>query len=174
MSNPLLRPNDPRFQKPSIVDTAGQNRFAEGSKPPEGAASGGDNSANENAGDAFAANSSDARPYQPQYEVTHRSRSGLLLVLGIVGWVCASVGTIAVLGLFDIGWIAPLLGIVPAMTAWLLAHEDLKTLRLGAMDEQDRPRLRQAYWVGLSGLLACIGMVAWMIFLGLSLLPDLM
>ena len=73
MSNPLLKPNDPRFHKPSIVDSAGQNKFGE--RAPADASK-------EPAGDAFAAGAAaDARPYQPHFEATQRSRGKMLLAI---------------------------------------------------------------------------------------------
>ena len=77
MSNPLLKPNDPRFQKPDIRDTVGKNRFADGSQqqnPPAGAE------------DVFSAATDEARPFVPKYEAQEHSRPTLLFVLGGVGW----------------------------------------------------------------------------------------
>ena len=167
MSNPLIKPNDPRFQKPSIVDAAGQNRFGEGQADAESGGEGG-------AGDAFAAGeSAGARPYQPQYEVTQQSRSGVLLTIAGLGWGGAVIGIVALLGIFPMGYFMTMISVVPATTAWLLAYQDLKTMQLGAMDDAGRPRTRLAYWLGLSGLLACALIVATMIWREMNLLPDL-
>jgi hypothetical protein len=166
MSNPLIKPNDPRFQKPSIADAAGQNRFAEGQQA-SGSAAG-------DTGDAFAAGAAaDARPYQVQYEVTQRSRSGMLLTIAGLGLGGAVIGVIALLGIFPTGYFATLISVVPAATAWLLAYQDLKTMRLGAMDDSGRSRTRLAYWLGLFGLVACLGIVATAIWREMNLLPDL-
>ena len=43
------------------------------------------------------------------------------------------VGAVSMTGLFAIGWMAPLLGAGPAAAGWLLAHEDLNAIRLGAI-----------------------------------------
>ena len=167
MSNPLIRPNDPRFQKPSIVDAEGQNRFGEGQ--PAGEAS-----KDSPAGDAFAAGSAaEERPYQPQYEVTQKSRSGVLLLIASLGLVGAFLGLIALVGIFPLGYFATLISVVPAATAWLLAYEDLKTMRLGAMDDSGRQRTKLAFWLGLFGLLGCVGIVATMIWREMNFLPDL-
>jgi len=166
MSNPLIKPNDPRFQKPSLVDPAGQNRFAEGAAASEGA--------KEGSGDAFAAGAAaDARPFQPQYEVTQQARGGMLLTIAWLGIGGAMIGLTALIGLFPSGYFAPLISVVPAATAWLLAHQDLKTMQLGAMNDNGRPRTRLAYWLGLFGLIACLGIVATAIWKEMNLLPDL-
>ena len=33
MSNPLIKPDDPRFQRPEIRDAEGKNRFGESEQP---------------------------------------------------------------------------------------------------------------------------------------------
>jgi hypothetical protein len=167
LSNPLIRPNDPRFQKPSIVDAAGQNRFGEGQAA-------GDAAGAAASSDAFAAGTSDeAHPYQPQYEVTQKSRSGLLLGIACLGFAGALVGVIALVDLFPSGYFATLISVIPAATAWLLAYSDLKTMRLGAMDDSGRQRTLLAYWLGLLGLIACVAIVATMIWREMNFLPDL-
>src|SRR5688500_16650582 len=90
MSNPLIRPGDPRFQKPSIVDAQGQNRFGEGQPAEE--------SGDSSPGDAFAAGQAgEERPYQPQYEATQKSRSGVLLLIASLGILGAVFGIVALL-----------------------------------------------------------------------------
>jgi hypothetical protein len=166
MSNPLLKPNDPRFQKPSIIDPAGQNRFAEGAASQD--------ATKEGAGDAFAAGAAaDARPYQPQYEVTQQGRGGTLLTIAACGMAGVALGVIALLGIYPTGYVGTLICVVPAASAWLLAYQDLRTMQLGAMDNSDRKRTHLAYWLGLLGLIGCIGIVAAAIWRQMSLLPDL-
>ncbi|HEX5106681.1 MAG TPA: hypothetical protein VFV87_22830 [Pirellulaceae bacterium] len=166
MSNPLLKPNDPRFQKPSITDAEGQNRFAEGEKSPEGG--------EVPAGDAFTAGAAaDARPYQPTFEATQRPRSRMLLTIAALGFAGVIVGLIALVGIFPAGYAFTLICVVPAATAWLLAYQDLKTMQLGAMDDSGREQTRLAYWLGLFGLVFCTGIVATAIWRQMNLLPDL-
>src|SRR5687767_4815216 len=125
MSNPLIRPGDPRFQKPDIVDAQGQNRFGETQTS--------DESGESSPSDAFAAGASgEDRPYQPKYEVTQKSRSGVLLLIASLGLAGALTGIVALLDVFPMGYFVTLICVVPAATAWLLAYEDLKTMRLGA------------------------------------------
>jgi hypothetical protein len=163
MSNPLLKPNDPRFQKPEVRDPEGQNRFSDGSQrqnPP---------TASE---DLFAAATDEARPFIPKYEVQQHSRPTLLFVLGGVGWGAAGVGAFSLTGWFDFGWISPLLGVVPAGAAWLLAHEELKAISAGVIADQAREKSRHAYWLGLTGLIMSLAVIAAMIYRGLHFLPN--
>ena len=165
MSNPLLKPNDPRFRKEDLVDAEGKNRFGDETKSSAAAK---DDQA------VYAASVTDeARPYAPQYEAQQASRAGLLLLMAALGWAGALIGAVSITGIFASGWICPLLGAAPAAAAWLLAHEDLKALSLGAIDPAARPQTRLAIWLGASALFACLGIVASMIYRGLSFLPDL-
>jgi hypothetical protein len=165
MSNPLLRPNDPRFRKPELRDESGTNPFAEpGAKPAEAGP--------QPAGDVFAA-TADERPYQPKYEAQQQSRGGLLLLLGATGWLAAFFGVLSMADVVAMGWIGPLIGVAPAGAAWFLAYEELKAVRHGAIDIEARSRLRSAFWLGLLGLLACLAIIAAMIYQQMNFLPDL-
>src|SRR5438046_4598605 len=73
MSNPLLRPNDPRFQKPEVRDIAGKNRFGESTTESPPPASDSVYSA--------ATTSDEARPFVPRYEVQQHSRPTILFIL---------------------------------------------------------------------------------------------
>jgi len=164
MSNPLLRPSDPRFQKPDIRDPQGQNRFAEGPSQQNPADAG---------QDLFAAAASDEpRPFVPKYQVQQRSRPTILFILAGVGWGAAVVGAVSLAGLFDFGWLSPLLGVVPAGAAWLLAYEELKAIDAGVIAVEAREKSRHAYWLGLMGLILCLAVVAAMIYRGLHFLPN--
>lgn len=165
MSNPLLKPNDPRFRQPAMRDQAGTNRFGEEAEP-----------SNEKiaVGDAFATTSGDARPFDPRYEAQQPSRSGILFVLGGLGWIGAAVGVLALLEWTATGWICPLLGLGPAGAAALLAWEDLKAIRVGAMADQNHPATRLALWCGLLALVACAAIVGSMIFRQMAFLPDVL
>jgi hypothetical protein len=165
MSNPLLKPNDPRFQQPAVRDSDGQNRFSDSA--PKAAAPAGR--------DVYApAASDDERPFAPEYTAQQRPRFQLLLVLGALGWLAAVVGAVSLTGIFDIGWLAPLLGIGPAAAGWLLAYEDLKAIRVGAIAAAARQPTRHAFWLGLTALIACLGIVAAMIFQQMHFLPDVL
>lgn len=161
MSNPLIKPNDPRFQKPEVRDAAGQNRFGDG-QPADGAQA---------AGDVFAA-AGEERPYAPQYEAQQPARTRLLTTLWVGGWMCGLTTIVSLSGFFSFGWLLPLLGLVPTATAWLLAHEEMKAIRAGAIDSATTPRTRQAFWLGLLGLIFCALGVAAMVWRRMSFLPD--
>ena len=170
MSNPLLKPNDPRFHRPVLQDSEGRSRFSD--------------PADDSSADAAPSPPADAnifaarahatgeRPYQPQYETTHRHRGGLLLTLAILGLSGAAGGATALAGLQLLGWLFPLLALCPAMIAWLLSVSDLKAMATGAMDPSGRSITQLALWLGVAGIFACLGVVAAMIWLGISLLPD--
>ena len=156
MSNPLLRPNDPRFQKPDVRDAEGKNRFAEAGEKRDPTAK---------SGDVYAATSTeDARPFDPRYEAQQRSRAVLWLFLGGIGWGAALVGMVSLLGLYDTSWISPLLGLVPAGAGWLLAYEELKAIRTGAIASEAAPRTRHALWLGFTAVLACGSLIIAMIY----------
>ena len=165
MSNPLLRPNDDRFQRPDVRDEAGKNRFSEEVPAAD---------ANLSTNDVYAVSASDdAEPYAARYSVQQTSRATLFLFFGGIAWGAAAIGAFSFTGLFEIGWLAPLIGVGPGGAAWLLAHEELKAIRAGAISSAAQPQARQAFWLGLTGLLACVGVVAAMIAHEMHLLPDL-
>jgi hypothetical protein len=167
MSNRLIKSDDPRFVRPTIVDAAGKNRFGDDEQTAEQAA------AQSQANDLFAvtAASSEERPYQPRYETTAPSRGLWLLVLAIAG--AAGVGTSAAsFGGLATGSIFALCGTVASAAASLLAYNDLGEMTLGARDREGRPLTLLALWLGLFGMVACLATVAAMIWIGLSFLPD--
>jgi hypothetical protein len=164
MSNPLLKPNDPRFQKADIRDPEGKNRFADGSQQQPSVGS----------EDLFAAAVTDeARPFVPKYEAQLHSRPVLLFVLAGFGWGTAVVGAVSLTGWFNFGWISPLLGVIPAGAAWFLAHEELKAVSAGVIAPQAREKSLHAYWLGLMGLIMCVAVISTMIYRGFHFLPDL-
>jgi hypothetical protein len=170
MTNPLLRPDDPRFRKPELRDSAGHNPFAEAAD-----AQVTDAPLDDSAGDLFAAGgAADPRPFQERVTVQEPSRVALLLTLAGLGWAAALAGTTALTGLFSSGWIGPLLGVVPAWAAWMLAYHDLRAIDAGAIDAVAAPRVRLAFWLGLAALLACAAIVGVMIYQNMSFLPDLL
>ncbi|MDX1948037.1 MAG: hypothetical protein SFU86_21740 [Pirellulaceae bacterium] len=166
MSNPLLKPNDPRFVRPTITDEAGHNRFADGANGATPPAPASDN--------LFAAGSDAAsaeRPYQPRYETLAPARGVWLLVAGMLGLAGAASSAASLSGVLVLGWFLPLAGTVAAATAWFLAHHDLQAMHTGAIDPSGRPLTLLAMWLGIAGLVSCLATAAAMIWLGLSLLP---
>ena len=163
MSNPLLRPNDPRFNKPSVQDQAGKNRFGDdqpAAPSPEGV-------------ELFAAAASDEpRPYVPKYDAQQAPRTRLLTILAVIGWACGLGGAMSLTGWLMMGWLLPLLGVGFAMTAWLLAYQELKAIESGAIDASSRPQTRHAFWLGLLALVICVAVVAAMIWRQMAVLPD--
>ena len=165
MSNPLLKPNDPRFQRPDLHSPEGKNPFADGSQQPKPPAE---------TGDAFSgATADEARPFVPKFEAQEHSRPTLLFVLAGIGWAAALIGAFSLIGWFSFGWISPLLGVIPAGAAWMLAHEELKAISAGVIPAQAREKSRHAYWLGLMALVMCVSVISAMIYRGLNFFPDL-
>jgi hypothetical protein len=163
MSNPLLKPNDPRFQKPEIRDPQGANRFGEHGQPA---------AAPTDEIEIYAASASDeARPFEPRYEAQQQPRTGMLLLLGGLAWAAGAIGALSLTGFFDMGWLFPLVGLGPGAAAWFLANEELKAIRVGAVTADARSQTRHAFWLGLTGLLACLGVVFAMIYRQMNFLP---
>jgi hypothetical protein len=172
MPNPLIKPNDPRFNKPLLADEQGKNPFAEPLAEKATTTGRGSDSAQEANVFAAAAPGDENRPYVPAYTAQQQPRVGLLLTLGILGWAASIPGAISLAGLWDIGWLAPLLGLGPAGACWLLAYEDLRAIRVGAIAAEAYRPTRHAFWLGITGLLACGGVVGAMIFRKMNFLPD--
>lgn len=163
MSNPILRPNDPRFQRPTLQDAEGKNRFAETAEV-----------AAEVVGNEPFAPPADgeARPFVPQYEEQQQPRAGLLLLLALLGWAGAALGVVSLTGLYDSGWICPLLAIAPAAAAWLLAHQDLRAIEVGAIGSAAYRATRRAHWLGATALAAALATTIGMILLARNFLPE--
>jgi hypothetical protein len=163
MSNPLLRPGEGRFERLKLADGRGKNPFAE----PDQAQG---NSAAE--GVFAVAGAEDARPYVPQYDAQQEPRPRLLLLLGGLGWTGALLGGVSLVGIYDTGWVCPLLGVFPAAAGWLLAHFDLKAIETGAIDASAHRLTRRGLWLGVTALVACLAATVGMIFLERGLLPE--
>ena len=165
MSNPILKPNDPRFTKPPVVDAAGKNRFGDEQQPGE----------SDKPADAYTATAATAgeQPYQPQYETTAHSRGGVLLIIAMLGLAGVAAGVASISGLVLTGWIFPLAGIVASAAAWLLSHSDLQEMKHGGRDVAGKSLTQLAMWLGIAGLVLCLASVGMMIWWGLSFLPDM-
>jgi hypothetical protein len=167
MSNPIIKSNDARFFRPTLVDDQGKNRFADPDAPAEVAV--GD--AVEGCGVFASTSASSERPYTPQYETTAASRGVLLLVLGLVGLAGAGVTSFSLFTV--VGWLFPLCGLGPSMAAWILAYGDLRAMTAGAREEAGRGITTVAMIVGILGTIACGGTVIGLIWLGVGLLPGI-
>jgi hypothetical protein len=164
VSNPLIRPNDPRFQRPPLRDAAGNNVFGDPDAPVQAEPADGQplpgRPVPEQTDNLFAAPAADtgSQPaYQPQFETTQRHRGVLLLVLAVVGLAGSGGLGLVMAGVF---WgLIGLVGIVPAMAAWLLALADVKAMRSGAMDPSGLGQTRLALWLGAGGLAIYVGVL---------------
>lgn len=164
MTNPLLRPDDPRFRPKKIGEHADANPFSEGDAVLEAEAGSAARNAN-----SFAPPAADSsRPFLPQYQVTAEHRAWLFLALdGISLSLCA-------LGLFVtwIGYVLPLLGIVPAVVVVFLAADDLRMMRLGGRNPEGRGLTILALVLGAIIPLAIGLMCGLFFYFQWSLLPD--
>jgi hypothetical protein len=174
MSNPLIKSNDPRFVRPTMVDGEGKNRFGDDQQAAEQAAEQVVTGTEVQQRDMYSVTAaSQDRPYQPRYETTAAARGLWLLVLAVVG--VAGVGTSALsLGGLATGWIFARCGTVAATAAWLLAYSDLQEMTLGSRDPEGRPLTLFALWLGVFGMFTCLATVAAMIWIGLSFLPNIL
>ena len=173
MLNPLLRPGDPRFMKPSIHDAQGKNLFAEPGQggaelPTESAAFPGGNQQSN-----IYAPSKESVPYQPRYVVSQKHRGVLLMVLAVTGLLGAFVGLTSLLGVFVLGWVLSALSVVPSGCAWGLGAQDLRSIRMGAMDPAGLNLTRVATWLGALGLLSSVAMLGTVIFFAIYFVMSL-
>ncbi|MFN0020639.1 MAG: hypothetical protein ACKVP0_20465 [Pirellulaceae bacterium] len=172
MSNPLLKPNDPRFTKPSLTDAAGRNVFAEGTGNEVVAASAVDGSS-ATLDDNIYRSSADSAPYQPRFEVSQGHRGVLLLVLATTGLVGSLLGFASLSGLWVLGWVFSFLSVVPAACAMGLGWQDLRAIRVGAMDPMGRNLTQIAFWLGSLGVFFSVAMDAAVIYFAIYLMMSL-
>ena len=172
MSNPLLRPNDPRFTKPNLLDAQGKNIFAEGKGNEVAAAAAvqpdGSTVPDENVYSGSAAST----PYQPRYEVSQRHRGTLLMVLACTGLVGSLCGVSSLAGWWVLGWVPSFLAIVPAGCALGLGWQDLRAMRMGAMDPKGQNLTQTAFWMGALGGFSSLAMDATVLFFVINFLME--
>ncbi|QDU28324.1 hypothetical protein ETAA8_34240 [Anatilimnocola aggregata] len=169
MSNPLLRPDDPRFRKQQISQADGANPYAEGDGVLEAEA----DAASTRDKNSFAAPaSSGGRPFVPQYEVTADHRAGLLLILTSITILASGVAWLTATSFMLVGWLLPLIGIVPSIAVVFLAADDLRTMRLGARDPAGRTLTLLALWLSAFTTITILTATGLMIYWGISILPP--
>ncbi len=164
MSNPLLKPDDPRFRPKQIVQPDGGNPFSEGEAVLEATGEAGPRSTN-----TFASPTIEGgRPFIPQYEQTADHRGGLLLSLISVTFVGG------LLGLFYgwLGLVLPFLSIVPAVAVIFMASEDLKMMKLGGRDPAGRTLTIIALILAVVLTLIIATMIGLLVYWGVSFFPD--
>jgi hypothetical protein len=171
MSNPLLRPNDPRFAKPSPFDPDGTNKFSEGKEVVTAKAVNEDGSTAPD--DNIYSGSAESNPYQPRFEVSQNHRGVLLLVLAITGVVFSLFAVSSLAGWWVLGWIPSFLAIVPAGCALGLGWQDLRAIRLGAMDPKGQNLTEIAFWLGSLGVFTSLAMDATVLYFVIYFLMEL-
>jgi hypothetical protein len=171
MSNPLLKPNDPRFTKPSPFDLEGKNRFSEANEVVTAAAVNEDGSTvvDEN----LYGGSAESTPYQPQFEVSQGHRGVLLLVFAVTGLVGSLFGIASLAEWWVLGWVFSFLAIVPAGCALGLGWQDLRAIRLGAMDPKGHNLTQIAFWLGALGVFSSLAMDATVLYFVINFMLSL-
>jgi hypothetical protein len=166
MSNPLIQPGDPRFQRPPLHDDGGKNRFSEEQASGSDAAS--------EATNVFAAPQGDhaqgAQPeYRPEYVSRQPSRNKLMLALAAFSLSSDTAGAIAI---WREQWalcaIALFAGAVMGAVSWYLATDEFVGLRAGVVDEEHWG----AAWAGIAlaslGVLLAVGLAVSALVYGLQ------
>lgn len=95
------------------------------------------------------------------------------MVLGVTGLLGAFVGVTSLLGIFVLGWVLSALAVVPAACAWGLGTQDLRSIRMGAMDPAGLNLTRVATWLGAIGVLSAVAMVGTVIFFAIYFVMSL-
>jgi hypothetical protein len=95
------------------------------------------------------------------------------LALAACGLAGAACGASSLLGIFQTGWLLPLGAVFAAGPAWVLAYKDLGEMRHGGRDASGRALTHLALWLGVAGMLACLGTTAAMMRLLMSPFPDI-
>lgn len=155
MSSPLLQP-DGRFQRPSLLDGQGLNRFGDEaqSEAPPGES------------DVLAPPTDSAAPaYQPRYDTHYPHRGSLISTLGAVGFLLPFLLLLAFTNYAAIGFSGALLGIVISLAAVILGYSELTGMANGAIDPAGRSAALLGFRLGLAGLL--LGITGTLLTLGL-------
>jgi hypothetical protein len=164
MTNPLLRPDD-RFRPKKIAEQAEANPFSEGDAVLEAEAA----AAARNSNSFAPAGSGDtSRPYLPQYQTTAEHRAWLLLALDGISLFAGLMGVLVMW----LGYLIPLLGIVPAVVAFFLAADDLRMMRLGGRNPDGRSLTILALVLGVVFPVAIGVMCGLFYYFEWSLFPD--
>ncbi len=147
MSNPLLNPQDDRFARRKLP-ADGSNPFQERDEAYENAAI-------------------TPAPDVPreEYQMVYGHRGGFLATLAGVG---LAMQLLIVLSFFSLSimWVGlALAGGFPGLVALVLAAQDIRAMRAGAMNPEGLGLTRSAYWMGLMTTVFTM-----LIFLGIVLL----
>ncbi|WP_254508622.1 hypothetical protein [Anatilimnocola floriformis] len=165
MSNPLLTPDD-RF-RPKRVEDLRDNPFQEGEAIIEAS----DAAAAARQQNTFAPGAADSsRPFLPRYETTVEHRGVLLLALDGVSLLAGCLGIFA----SWLGYVLPLLGIVPAVVVLFLAADDLRSMRTGARNPEGRTMTIFALLFAVILIVAISAMCGLFAYWRVKILPDWM
>jgi hypothetical protein len=151
MPNPLLQP-DGRFRRPSVVDDAGRNRFADDKLQANGGGAGEAGSPG-TAKDMLAAPVEDQEPaYQPRYQAFVPHRGSLIAGLGITGFAMSWLLLLAFTDYAYLGVAASFFGIALSLGTSVIGYHDLKGMSLGAVDERGHDSTLLGFRFALAGV----------------------
>lgn len=163
MTNPLLRPDDPRFRPKKVAGDADANPFSEGDAVLDAEAT----APNRNTNTFAPAATDSSRPFLPQYVMTADHRGWLLLALDLISFFACLLGVLV----NWIGYALPLLGIMPAVVVVFLAAEDLRMMKLGGRNPAGQSITRLALGVAVFLTLAIATMCGLFFYFRFSVLP---
>jgi len=93
-----------------------------------------------------------------------------LAIMGVLG---SFVGVTSLTGVWVLGWTFSALAIVPAACALGLGWQDLRAIRLGAMDPKGQNLTEIAFWIGALGVFTSLAMDAAVLFFVIYYLMEL-
>ena len=160
MSNPLIRPNDPRFQRQPLTDESGRNRFGDDTALQAQPAN--DSPANDS---AYASPVSSEQPaYQPEYASGQPSRQRLIQTLAASAASAIALSGIAVWLSHWTAYPLLLIALPTSGLAWYTAADELSVIRRGGLEASHRNFARIGLAVGIACTLLTVGLLYAAIF----------
>lgn len=155
-----LRADSSKFIKPSMVNEEGKSLFAETSAEPvaqdtseDGAANPFTSSSQQRLGDV---------PYAPQFQTTMAHRGTFLIILATVSLVGQLAGILNIFFVYSTNaYMLPLVSFPLNLAISVLAFQDLRALRFGAMDQAGFSKTRLGYWIAMLANFCFFGYVVY-------------
>ncbi|ADB15189.1 hypothetical protein Psta_0501 [Pirellula staleyi DSM 6068] len=184
MSNPYLKPDDPRFQPKSPHDAAGNNLFADneivsaqladGSAPSTaGSSTSSGNSTPDNSNLFAASPAGSSLPFQPTYIAVGKPRIRMLVVLVGIGIFTGVIAPTLYFNGNNIGWGTMILGLPTTVTAIFIGYSDLRAMQLGAMHNDRIGIVRLIFYFAVAFTIIIALEIAGLIFAGMQFAPFL-
>jgi len=155
MSNPLIRPNDPRFQRQPVTDEAGLNRFSDDAPIPAVPA----DQPNPEVSAYASPQHSEQPAYRPEYVSGQPSRHRLIQLLSassISAFVLSAIAFwLEYWGVYPLVLVA---GMISGLT-WYTSADELSVIRRGGVDDTHRTLARLGLAIGITCTLLTVGVV---------------